>query len=249
MTKPARAAGGSVFINGMTAATIADQVTYDRQSGLLVATGNVEVLYQGRVLRASRITYDEAADQMRSTVSQSAPIHGAVLPTPGTKPHINSVNSTENPSLFIDNAGATYNTQMDAFTVTIPVVFDVIAALSGAFVAAALQNPWVLAAFAAIFAATGGGPGSATEILNLYAYRLSFTELSLGYGAAVATVLLVITLLGLVGTFLTSYTRARAESLGLDAKVGLLQRPERITLLERLATQQSPEAGPRNSIV
>lgn len=44
-------------------------------------------------------------------------------------------------------------------------------------------------------------------------------------------VLLVITLLGLVGTFLTSYTRARAESLGLDAKVGLLQRPERITLL------------------
>lgn len=43
--------------------------------------------------------------------------------------------------------------------------------------------------------------------------------------------LLLITLLGLVGTFLTSYTRARAESLGLDAKVGLLQRPERITLL------------------
>lgn len=43
--------------------------------------------------------------------------------------------------------------------------------------------------------------------------------------------LLVITLLGLVGTFLTSYTRARAESLGIDAKVGLLQRPERITLL------------------
>ncbi len=44
-------------------------------------------------------------------------------------------------------------------------------------------------------------------------------------------VLLTITLCGLVGTFLTSYTRARAESLGLDAKVGLLQRPERITLL------------------
>ncbi|HUQ09305.1 MAG TPA: sugar ABC transporter permease, partial [Steroidobacteraceae bacterium] len=34
-----------------------------------------------------------------------------------------------------------------------------------------------LSAFAAIFAATGGGPGSATEILNLYAYRTSFTEL------------------------------------------------------------------------
>ncbi len=44
-------------------------------------------------------------------------------------------------------------------------------------------------------------------------------------------VMLTITLLGLIGTFLTSYTRARAEGLGLDAKVGLLQRPERITLL------------------
>jgi len=51
-----------------------------------------------------------------------------------------------------------------------------------------------LSAFAAIFAATGGGPGTATEILNLYAYRTSFTELSFGYGAALAMVLLAITL-------------------------------------------------------
>jgi multiple sugar transport system permease protein len=51
-----------------------------------------------------------------------------------------------------------------------------------------------LSAFAAIFAATGGGPGSATEILNLYAYRTSFTELNLGYGASLAVVLLAITL-------------------------------------------------------
>jgi phosphatidylinositol phosphate synthase len=43
--------------------------------------------------------------------------------------------------------------------------------------------------------------------------------------------LMVTALLGLVGAFLTSYTRARAESLGLDAKVGLLQRPERVVLL------------------
>jgi multiple sugar transport system permease protein len=52
-----------------------------------------------------------------------------------------------------------------------------------------------LSAFAAIFAATGGGPGSATEILNLYAYRTSFTELNLGYGASLAMVLLAITIL------------------------------------------------------
>lgn len=36
---------------------------------------------------------------------------------------------------------------------------------------------------------------------------------------------------GIIGTFLTSYTRARAEALGIDAKVGILQRPERVTLL------------------
>jgi multiple sugar transport system permease protein len=51
-----------------------------------------------------------------------------------------------------------------------------------------------LSAFAAIYAATGGGPGTATEILNLYAYRTSFAELNLGYGAALATILLAITL-------------------------------------------------------
>ena len=64
-----------------------------------------------------------------------------------------------------------------------------------------LRMVTALSAFAAIFAATGGGPGSATEILNLYAYRLSFTELNLGYGAAVATVLLVLTLTVSFGLF------------------------------------------------
>jgi multiple sugar transport system permease protein len=50
-------------------------------------------------------------------------------------------------------------------------------------------------AFDAIYSATGGGPGTATEILNLYAYRISFTSLKLGYGAALGTVLLLLTLL------------------------------------------------------
>ena len=64
-----------------------------------------------------------------------------------------------------------------------------------------LRMVTALSAFAAIFAATGGGPGSATEILNLYAYRLSFTELSVGYGAAVATVLLALTMTVAFGLF------------------------------------------------
>jgi multiple sugar transport system permease protein len=52
-----------------------------------------------------------------------------------------------------------------------------------------------LTAFAAIFTVTGGGPGTATEILNLYAYRKSFTELSIGYGSALAVALLTVTIL------------------------------------------------------
>ncbi len=56
-----------------------------------------------------------------------------------------------------------------------------------------LRTMTALSAFAAIFAATGGGPGSATEILNLYAYRTAFTELNLGYGSSLAVVLLAIT--------------------------------------------------------
>jgi CDP-diacylglycerol---glycerol-3-phosphate 3-phosphatidyltransferase len=44
-------------------------------------------------------------------------------------------------------------------------------------------------------------------------------------------VMVVVTLIGLVGAYMTSYTRARAEALGIDAKVGVLQRPERVTLL------------------
>lgn len=57
-----------------------------------------------------------------------------------------------------------------------------------------LRSVTALSAFAAIFAATGGGPGTATEILNLYAYRTSFTELDIGYGSALAVVLLGITM-------------------------------------------------------
>src|SRR6185295_18838656 len=43
--------------------------------------------------------------------------------------------------------------------------------------------------------------------------------------------MVVVCLAGLIGAYLTSYIRARAEALGVDAKVGIVQRPERIVLL------------------
>lgn len=43
--------------------------------------------------------------------------------------------------------------------------------------------------------------------------------------------MVVMCFLCLIGTYLISYTRARAEALGIDAKVGIMQRPERVVLL------------------
>lgn len=52
-----------------------------------------------------------------------------------------------------------------------------------------------------------------------------------GVPAWAGTPMVTIALFGIVGTFLVSYTRARAEALGIDAKVGIMQRPERVVLL------------------
>ena len=41
----------------------------------------------------------------------------------------------------------------------------------------------------------------------------------------------VVAFFGLCGSIMVSYSRARAESLGFDSKVGIMQRPERIVFL------------------
>lgn len=46
-----------------------------------------------------------------------------------------------------------------------------------------------------------------------------------------STTMVVVCLVAIIATYLTSYTRARAESLGFDAKIGIMQRPERVVLL------------------
>lgn len=40
----------------------------------------------------------------------------------------------------------------------------------------------------------------------------------------------IITFVSLIGSIMVSYVRARAEGLGLECKVGLMQRPERVVL-------------------
>ena len=70
-----------------------------------------------------------------------------------------------------------------------------------------------LAAFAAIFAATGGGPGTASEILNLYAFKTSFVELNFGYGSALAVSLLVITMVVSGVLFYLRTARSKANTV------------------------------------
>jgi len=52
------------------------------------------------------------------------------------------------------------------------------------------------------------------------------------YGRALADVWMVYVIFAAMGgSLMVSYTRARAEGLGLDCAVGLMQRPERVVLL------------------
>lgn len=52
------------------------------------------------------------------------------------------------------------------------------------------------------------------------------------HGTHYSLVMVAIGMTGLLATFLTSYTRARAEALGVEMKgIGMMERPERIALL------------------
>lgn len=64
------------------------------------------------------------------------------------------------------------------------------------FVAILLRMLWTFNLFDIIWLGTQGGPGTATETLPVMAYRITFIELSLGEGAAVAFVTCLVLVLG-----------------------------------------------------
>lgn len=73
-----------------------------------------------------------------------------------------------------------------------------------------------------------------SELVTLGGLTFYMLEFKNGIGEIGA----LITFLALIGSIMVSYVRARAEGLGIDCKVGLMQRPERvvITSLSALAT-------------
>lgn len=62
-------------------------------------------------------------------------------------------------------------------------------------IAVVLQTIWSLRVFDLVFVLTRGGPADATVLLNFLAYRVTFNFLDIGYGAAIANVIFVLTLL------------------------------------------------------
>ena len=69
---------------------------------------------------------------------------------------------------------------------------------------------------------------STADRISEFAY---FAALALYYSGRGSGVMILFTLAALAGSFLTSYARARAEGLGLECSVGMLERPERVMLL------------------
>ena len=75
------------------------------------------------------------------------------------------------------------------------------------FIAAMIRMIDAVKSFDIIFAITQGGPGSASETVNLYLYSVAFTYYDLGYGSAIAVMLF---LLVVVLAALLLYLRKRA---------------------------------------
>ncbi len=67
--------------------------------------------------------------------------------------------------------------------ITLPLLVPVI------LVALVFRTIDALRVFDAVYVLTGGGPGNSTETLSIYAYKILFQSLELGYGSALALVM------------------------------------------------------------
>jgi len=71
--------------------------------------------------------------------------------------------------------------------ITLPAIKDAIE------IAVILQTIWSLRVFDIVFVLTRGGPADGTVLLNFLAYRVTFNFLDIGYGAAIANVIFILT--------------------------------------------------------
>jgi ABC-type sugar transport system permease subunit len=62
-----------------------------------------------------------------------------------------------------------------------------------------------------VFALTGGGPGSSTEVLSYLLYSIGWTALDFGRAAALALLIAVVNLLLIAGTMRVTRLQQRSE--------------------------------------
>ena len=72
--------------------------------------------------------------------------------------------------------------------------------------------------FDIVLAATYGGPGKATNVINLFIYEEAFRSLRFPESAAMAVIVLILTMV-LTGIFLRGSRKLAREVLEVDAKV------------------------------
>lgn len=81
-------------------------------------------------------------------------------------------------------------------------------------------------------AGTAGAFGAFLDsVLDRYSEAVVFVGLAVWYSNSDNPLGLALSIVALIGSFMVSYARARAEGLRVDCEVGLLQRPERIVAL------------------
>ena len=68
-------------------------------------------------------------------------------------------------------------------------------------------------------------------------------NMSTTFGAMWDSWMGVVTFVAMIGSVMVSYVRARAEGLGIECKVGLMQRPERVVVLAVTAIITGPTAN------
>jgi len=74
------------------------------------------------------------------------------------------------------------------------------------------------------------------SVVDRYSDLVVLLGVVLHYHRAADTTGVFLTMVALVGTIMTSYTKARAQSIGVACEIGLIERPERLIVLIAGAT-------------
>ncbi|TVY03014.1 carbohydrate ABC transporter permease [Cohnella terricola] len=103
---------------------------------------------------------------------------------------LQNIPSEINDAAQIDGVGASRK----LFTITLPMIWDTIKVVIVLCISGSLK------AFDLIYVMTGGGPAHTTEVLASYMYNSTFNVYRFGYGSAISTAIIILSLLLILGS-------------------------------------------------